>query len=86
MLHLCCFGRSPASIGFVAEADFFENHELSLMNNVDDIACLNEQNNSEWSSVLYQIGRGKYNCKMFPELYLYMCMYIINLLLIGQFL
>ena len=67
MLHLCCFGNGPASIGFGAEPDFFENHELSLTDNVDDIACLNEAN-SEWSSVFYQIGRGKRDSKEFPEL------------------
>ena len=61
MLHLCCFrGPIPASIGFGAELDFFENHNLSMTENVDDIACLNEEY-SEWSSVLYQISRGKHN-------------------------
>ena len=58
MLHLCCHGQSYASIGFSAEPDFFANHNLSLTENVDQIACLN-QPHSNWSSVLHQIGRGK---------------------------
>ena len=42
-----------ASIGFSITQDFFDNHELSLTPNVNDIAC-----SSAWSNVIYQVTYG----------------------------
>ena len=41
-----------AGIGFSIGQDFFNNHELSLAPNVNDIACLN----GEWNNVVYCVG------------------------------
>ncbi len=41
-----------AAIGVNADGMFFQNHRLSRMNNVVNVACLNSPSN-DWSNIIY---------------------------------
>ena len=50
--------RNKASIGFSSGEDFFFNHPLSKLPNVNNIACLN-QILTPWSNVVFNSKNGK---------------------------
>ena len=45
-----------ATVGYNAGGEDFSNHELSGSQGVDQIACQNQRNNTEWSNLIFELG------------------------------